>query len=727
MTAPQKILYQLQCNYCIAEYVMNHRGTLRQPMNGHCFDTNHNNPDKPVALHVQTHNANLDSCLLRKCPYEAELTSFQTHGLTENLKAPTIEPGNSDNKTREFHGGRVENHFGKTNLNTHDQDSDLDLPVIGSLVYCENSMLENTRHQKEGECTFSVCCHGYNLNNQGDFCKCQRPVDCSAWRSSDDMMVAFQVCLGVAFIIALMALFIQCCRSCICTELRVRISQSILTSSEKVKPSKKTQTPSQIAAQRVSIISRPAERVIARLDPVRDPPPQYDDIQHIVLEKPPAYQEALADTSAQLCFKKVCWGKKELLATSTNQRCETHLIFEGRLQHTKTKRMTAMFPNSNHAVSSLSNDIQYRKELEEYKRPLYCGGSRCHGRQYCENGECTCFPNTYLDQRGRCKSCEDEGDSCESDTSCCKSEGLYCDSDTCRSSKRKMSVATLVVVGSTILVLISVIIMGFIAILVKCKSSAQPHQTSRSASLPTESVMAHVQSQTVVDSPPKYDDIQPAHRDKPPLYEDVTCITQKQSDVVAWDLAPPPYNTVGPNCGSGGVVNMMYCPDTRATAPSLESEKRRLEPAWSSQGANSRSNSLNSLQRFVLTRLRDRPPMYDDNTYIVLEKPPPYHVVMAENILSGAIPPWTNQQAPYIISNEGTTNAAFTAGNETNELSLPRNLTEEEHLHYLPHNTGNNSSHQLDRETTSSSALSGHLYDPRPKPLTIQSHVKECS
>nr|CAD7444394.1 unnamed protein product [Timema bartmani] len=110
-------------------------------------------------------------------------------------------------------------------------------------------------------------------------------IQVGAWRSSDDMMVAFQVCLGVAFIIALIALFIQCCRSCICV--------------------KKTQTPSQIAAQRVSIISRPTERVIARLDPVRDPPPQYDDIQHIVLEKPPAYQEALADTSAQ--FNDASW------------------------------------------------------------------------------------------------------------------------------------------------------------------------------------------------------------------------------------------------------------------------------------------------------------------------------------------------------------------------------------------------------------------------------------
>ncbi|CAG2063932.1 unnamed protein product [Timema podura] len=161
-----------------------------------------------------------------------------------------------------------------------------------------------------------------------------------------------------------------------------------------------------------------------------------------------------------------------------------------------------------------------------------------------------------------------------------------------------MSATILVVVGSTVLVLISVIIMGFIAILVKCRSSSdpqhhihyhypfissrhektlhgkstQPRHTTRSASLPTESVMAHVQSQTVVDSPPRYDDIQPARMEKPPLYDDVTRITQKQPDVVAWDLAPPPYNTVGPNYGSGGVVNMTFCPDTRATAPSLDSE-----------------------------------------------------------------------------------------------------------------------------------------------------------
>nr|CAD7455226.1 unnamed protein product [Timema tahoe] len=98
----ENIIYQLQYDYCIAEYISLTTGTLRQRMNGHHFDTNHNNPDKPVALHVQTHNHRvLLPIRLRKCPHEDELTSFQTHGFTENLKAPMIEPGNSDNTTKE--------------------------------------------------------------------------------------------------------------------------------------------------------------------------------------------------------------------------------------------------------------------------------------------------------------------------------------------------------------------------------------------------------------------------------------------------------------------------------------------------------------------------------------------------------------------------------------------------------------------------------------------------
>nr|CAD7460877.1 unnamed protein product [Timema tahoe] len=41
-------------------------------------------------------------------------------------------------------GGRVENHLGKTTLSTPDRDSNLDLPVIDSLVYLESSASDHT-------------------------------------------------------------------------------------------------------------------------------------------------------------------------------------------------------------------------------------------------------------------------------------------------------------------------------------------------------------------------------------------------------------------------------------------------------------------------------------------------------------------------------------------------------------------------------------------------------
>nr|CAD7395876.1 unnamed protein product [Timema cristinae] len=40
-------------------------------------------------------------------------------------------------------GGRVENHFGKTTFTTPNRDSNLDIPVIGSLVYCKSSVLDH--------------------------------------------------------------------------------------------------------------------------------------------------------------------------------------------------------------------------------------------------------------------------------------------------------------------------------------------------------------------------------------------------------------------------------------------------------------------------------------------------------------------------------------------------------------------------------------------------------
>nr|CAD7419908.1 unnamed protein product [Timema poppensis] len=45
---------------------------------------------------------------------------------------------------------------------------------------------------------------------------------------------------------------------------------------------------------------------------------------------------------SQLCLKVMYWGKKELLATSTNQRCETCLIFEERMTTQKRKNDNAV-------------------------------------------------------------------------------------------------------------------------------------------------------------------------------------------------------------------------------------------------------------------------------------------------------------------------------------------------------------------------------------------------
>nr|CAD7591438.1 unnamed protein product [Timema genevievae] len=52
-------IYQLQCNYRIAKYIGFTTGILGQEMNGHPFDTDHNDPDKP---HTQMHKADFDSC-----------------------------------------------------------------------------------------------------------------------------------------------------------------------------------------------------------------------------------------------------------------------------------------------------------------------------------------------------------------------------------------------------------------------------------------------------------------------------------------------------------------------------------------------------------------------------------------------------------------------------------------------------------------------------------------
>nr|CAD7394782.1 unnamed protein product [Timema cristinae] len=53
-----------------------------------------------------------------------------------------------------------------------------------------------------------------------------------------------------------------------------------------------------------------------------------------------------------LCLKVVCRSKKDLLATSKNQRCETCLMFEGILTARKRDNNNSFVPNNNRAVAS---------------------------------------------------------------------------------------------------------------------------------------------------------------------------------------------------------------------------------------------------------------------------------------------------------------------------------------------------------------------------------------
>nr|CAD7431766.1 unnamed protein product [Timema monikensis] len=57
---------------------------------------------------------------------------------------------------------------------------------------------------------------------------------------------------------------------------------------------------------------------------------------------PVASLDRFLPAGVPLYLKVVCWVEKELLATKTNQRCETYLIFEGRLTTRKQKEDNAI-------------------------------------------------------------------------------------------------------------------------------------------------------------------------------------------------------------------------------------------------------------------------------------------------------------------------------------------------------------------------------------------------
>nr|CAD7457074.1 unnamed protein product [Timema tahoe] len=74
----------------------------------------------------------------RKIDNKKQMVLYET-GLTQKRER---EEG------RERERKRVENHFGKTTLSTLDRDSNLDFPVIGSIVYYENSALDTAAIEK---------------------------------------------------------------------------------------------------------------------------------------------------------------------------------------------------------------------------------------------------------------------------------------------------------------------------------------------------------------------------------------------------------------------------------------------------------------------------------------------------------------------------------------------------------------------------------------------------
>ncbi|CAG2054125.1 unnamed protein product, partial [Timema podura] len=61
-----------------------------------------------------------------------------SHPMTVDVSSPEEISAIFD--TISYSKGRLENHFGKTTFSTSDRDSNLDLPVIGSIVYCESSV-----------------------------------------------------------------------------------------------------------------------------------------------------------------------------------------------------------------------------------------------------------------------------------------------------------------------------------------------------------------------------------------------------------------------------------------------------------------------------------------------------------------------------------------------------------------------------------------------------------
>nr|CAD7393192.1 unnamed protein product [Timema cristinae] len=68
--------------------------------------------------------------------------SILEEGLAQNIGTAQLVQRKDEEVYPYLHRGRVENHLGKTTFSIPDQDSNLNLHVIGTLVYCENYALD---------------------------------------------------------------------------------------------------------------------------------------------------------------------------------------------------------------------------------------------------------------------------------------------------------------------------------------------------------------------------------------------------------------------------------------------------------------------------------------------------------------------------------------------------------------------------------------------------------
>ncbi|CAG2054852.1 unnamed protein product, partial [Timema podura] len=124
------------------------RGSLRQRMNDHRFDTNYKDPDKAVPIHAGTHNQDFQTCyttnILRAFPKHVLLFILDTHICTSYDNVLMMRRLHLEELYPHMQGGRVEKHLGGTTLGTSDQDSNPNLPIIGSPVYCESNALDHS-------------------------------------------------------------------------------------------------------------------------------------------------------------------------------------------------------------------------------------------------------------------------------------------------------------------------------------------------------------------------------------------------------------------------------------------------------------------------------------------------------------------------------------------------------------------------------------------------------